>query len=385
MVTMFQKINKSKKNLFGFQELRIEDKPLLKPTMICLSAQARHAKSVYGIVREGMRAARLRTTQDRAAKYDLANFPVQFVGLSYDYQDKSFEDSIAQDYFLPILSNYGSKLPLEQAKNNMRNITFMTYCDGIHVYKDFEVSLVKELQKLGYTNDEIKEIFKELSLIAVETMQDTSTCLATSFQLVDTQDTEIWEIGTKTLIDGLEKQNTNHDFIRTGIHNGIYYYNGNGNHSIKAFFENGNLANSVISIIVSQSLTRSIDKSTEFSFELIQKVINSMIKHYNLGYSSQAILNDIDSCINYPGARILSDFECDNLDIIDELSRKANTLENDNRVTKSQLANEKLQNSKLMKAINDNLSEIDRLTILRAIGWQLHEEDLEKLVQAKKQ
>ena len=62
-----------------------------------------------------------------------------------------------------------------------------------------------------------------------------------------------------------------------------------------------------------------------------------------------------------------------------------NLVENDNRVTKSQLANEKLQNSKLMKAINDNLSEIDRLTILRAIGWQLHEEDLEKLVQAKKQ
>ena len=38
-----------------------------------------------------------------------------------------------------------------------------------------------------------------------------------------------------------------------------------------------------------------------------------------------------------------------------------------------------------MRAINENLSEIDRLTILRTIGWQLNSEDLEKLVQLKKQ
>lgn len=385
MVTMFQKINKSKKNLFGAQELNIKDKPLLKPTMICISAQARHAKSVHGIVREGMQAARLRTTQNRAAKYDLDSFPVQFVGVSYDYKDKSFEDSLAQDYFLPILSNYGTKLTIDQAKRNMRNITIMTYCDGIHVYKDFEVSLVKELQKIGYTNTEIQELFKELSLIAVETMQDTASVLATSFQLVDTQDTEIWELGTKALIEGLEKQNTNHDFIRIGNHNGIYYYNGTGNHSIKAYFNENNLANSIISVIVSQSLSRSIDKNREFSFEAIQKIINTIIKHHNLGYTPQEILTNVDSSLYYPGARVLSDFECDNLDVIDELARKANNLENDNRVTKSQLATERQNNNKLMKAINENLSKIDRLTILKAIGWQLHEEELEELVKAKKQ
>ena len=95
--------------------------------------------------------------------------------------------------------------------------------------------------------------------------------------------------------------------------------------------------------------------------------------------------NRKDSNLDYPGARVLSDFECEHLDIIDDLSRKVNTLENDNRVTKSQLAIERKNNDKLMRAINENLSEIDRLTILRAIGWQLNSEDLEKLVQAKKQ
>lgn len=385
MVTMFQKMDKSKKNIFGFQELRKEDKPLLKPTMICLSAQARHAKSVYGIVREGMQAARLRTTQNRAAKYELTSFPVQFVGMSYDYNDQSFEDSIAQDFFVPILSNDGVKLPIEEAKHNMRNITFMTYCDGVQLYKDFEISLTKCLQQLEYTSAEIKEIMQELVLVAVETMQDISLCLATSFQLVDTQDKEIWELGTKALIDGLEKQNTNHDFIRIGNHHGIYYYNGSGRHSIKEFFEFNNLANSIISTIVSQSLTRSIKHSNEFSFEFIQKMINSIIKHYNLGYTPQEILNDIDSNLDYPGARVLSDFECEHLDIIDELSRKVNTLENDNRIVKSQLATEKKNNDKLMKAINEHLSDIDRLTILRAIGWQLNSQDLEKLVQLKKQ
>lgn len=267
----------------------------------------------------------------------------------------------------------------------MRNITFMTYCDGVVVYKDFESSLIKEMQQLGYTTEEIQEIMKELTLVAVETMQDTSTCLATSFQLVDTQDAEIWELGTKALMDGLEKQNTSHDFIKTGNHNGIYYYKVSGRHSIKAFFDDANLANSIISIIISQSLTRSLVDESAFSFESIQKLINSIIKHHNIGYSAQEILSDVDSSIYYPGARILTDYECDNLDAIDELSRKANTLENDNRIVNAQLERERNTNAKLMAALNEHLSEIDRLTILKAIGWQLHQEDLEKLIQAKKQ
>ena len=102
MITLYKKIEKSKSNLRGIVELKKEDEPLLHPTMICLSAQSPYPKSVFGIIREGMRAARLRTSQSISGSYALSDFPINFVGLTYDYQGDGFGDSLAQDYFLPL-------------------------------------------------------------------------------------------------------------------------------------------------------------------------------------------------------------------------------------------------------------------------------------------
>lgn len=37
-----------------------------------------HPKSVFGIIREGMQAARIRTTQENGPGYDIKNFPAHF-------------------------------------------------------------------------------------------------------------------------------------------------------------------------------------------------------------------------------------------------------------------------------------------------------------------
>lgn len=387
MITLYKKIEKSKSNLRGIVELKKEDEPLLHPTMICLSAQSSYPKSVFGIIREGMRAARLRTSQSISGSYALSDFPINFVGLTYDYQGDGFGDSLAQDYFLPLISKDGKRIDTKQAKKNMRNITFMTYCNGTLTYFDFENKLISMMQELGYSNAEIKSIIKELAVVSVLTMQDTSKCLATSFQLVDVNDPEIYEEATPSLIDGLAKQNTNHDFIQTGNNNGIYYFNGSGKHSIKAFFEDDYLPHAMISAIVSQCLTRSIDKHHEFSFDNMQEMIQSIINHHNVGYTPDEIMKDLDEQIDYPGARKLTSYECEYLDIIDELSKKANNFENDNRLLRQANERQRENYDKLENAIRSTVSEIDYIRIFRQIGYQFSSEDLKKLedfVQAKK-
>lgn len=383
MITLYRRVEKTKNNLRGIEELNRENNPLLHPTMICLSAQGSYPKSVFGIVREGMRAARLRTSQGVAGKYALNQFPINFVGVKYDYQGSSLGETLAQEYFLPLISKDGQRIDIKQAKKNMRNITIMTYCDGTFAYLDLENKLINMMQELGYSETEIKTILNELALVSVLTMIDTSKCLATSFQLVDVNDNEIYEEATPSLIDSLERQYTSHDFIQTGDNNGIYYFDGSGKHSIKAFFDDDYLPHVMISAIISQCLTRSIDKHHEFSFDNMVEMINSIINHHKVGYTPNEIMADLDDQIIYPGARKLSNYECEYLDIIDELSRKANNLDNDNRLLHQANKKQRENYDKLEVAVRNTVSEVDYIRIFRQVGYQFSSEDLQKLEKAE--
>ena len=53
----------------------------------------------------------------------------------------------------------------------------------------------------------------------------------------------------------------------------------------------------MISAIVSQCLTRSIDKHHEFSFDNMQEMIQSIINHHNVGYTPDEIMKDLDEQI----------------------------------------------------------------------------------------
>lgn len=379
MVTLYKKVDKTKENLYGFDVLNKDDIPLLKPTMICLSAQASYSKSIFGIVREGMRAARLRTSQGVAGKYALNDFPINFVGVHYDYKGNGLGNDLAQDYFLPLISQNGQKINIKQAKQNMHNLTIMTYCDGILEYFVLEETLTNLMQEIGYTSLEIKEILQELTIIGVLTMRDMANCLATSFQIVDVNDNEIFDEATPSLIESLQKQETNHDFIKTSDNSGIYYFNGNGEHSIKSLFKDNYLPHALIVAIVSQSLTRSIDKRHEFSFDNMQEMIASIINHYQVGYAPNEILKDLDEQIYYPGSRKLSNFECEYLDIIDELSRKTKNYENDIKILKSHKARLEESYQRLEIATKSTVSELEYMLILQKTGYQFSQEDLDKI------
>lgn len=379
MVTLYKKVDKTKENLYGFDVLNKDDISLLKPTMICLSAQASYSKSIFGIVREGMRAARLRTSQGVAGKYALNDFPINFVGVHYDYKGNGLGNDLAQDYFLPLISQNGQKINIKQAKQNMHNLTIMTYCDGILEYFVLEETLTNLMQEIGYTSLEIKEILQELTIIGVLTMRDMANCLATSFQIVDVNDNEIFDEATPSLIESLQKQETNHDFIKTSDNSGIYYFNGNGEHSIKSLFKDNYLPHALIVAIVSQSLTRSIDKRHEFSFDNMQEMIASIINHYQVGYAPNEILKDLDEQIYYPGSRKLSNFECEYLDIIDELSRKTKNYENDIKILKSHKARLEESYQRLESATKSTVSELEYMLILQKTGYQFSQEDLDKI------
>lgn len=70
-------------------------------------------------------------------------------------------------YFIPLISNNNSKINTINAMKNIRNINFITYCDGAKIYKRIEEILEKRMPELRYTTEEIDLILSQISLAAV--------------------------------------------------------------------------------------------------------------------------------------------------------------------------------------------------------------------------
>ena len=79
MLKLYEKIARTEENLLGIQELEKET-PIIgkEPCLLCISAQSMHPKSVFGIIREGMQAARIRTSQENGPGYDIKKLSISF-------------------------------------------------------------------------------------------------------------------------------------------------------------------------------------------------------------------------------------------------------------------------------------------------------------------
>ena len=78
MITLYNKIEKSRDNTSGFQVVENVEQ-LRRPFLMCISAQNNLSKAIYGIMREGAQAARVLTTQGVAAKFKLNDFPINLL------------------------------------------------------------------------------------------------------------------------------------------------------------------------------------------------------------------------------------------------------------------------------------------------------------------
>lgn len=82
MLELYKRVPKSEEYLYGSRKIQDEENPFLKgPCMLCISAQPKIAKSIFGLTKYGMAMARLRTRGNAGAKIDLENFPVSFLSI----------------------------------------------------------------------------------------------------------------------------------------------------------------------------------------------------------------------------------------------------------------------------------------------------------------
>lgn len=69
--------------------------------------------------------------------------------------------NIVNNLFLPLCvnKNTNTKLPLKEACKNFSNVIFSSFCYGSECVNDLMYELQKQLLKLGYTQDEVQQIY----------------------------------------------------------------------------------------------------------------------------------------------------------------------------------------------------------------------------------
>lgn len=304
MLEVYKKVEKSMENLYGTITITSIDE-LEKPFLLCLSAQDMNPKSVFGIIKEGARAARVNTTDEVAAGFKISEFPVDFLGLKFEKDEiyqRNYEE-IVDSFIYPFLVGNGDKDVLE-IKKRARRINFMTYCDGTLTYANIEKRLVNKLQNDGYSESDIRDILSQIALVAIGTMVDTSDLKATTASFIDVNDIEIYNErtdGYRRLLDSRQRKSI---YGRLKNNNVLYIFEGSGNHSLKEYFLDSNVAKPALSSVLSEFLQNSI--SNEHNNSLASISSDDILKQLNVygdeRKSPLELLRMLDDTLSYGGA-----------------------------------------------------------------------------------
>ena len=258
MIKLYKKTNKTRTNTYGCQEIKnIND--LNNPFILAISGYDNYPKAVFGMIREAAHAARVYTTQEVAAGYDIERIPVDFLGYTYekDETDKTNAQELVEKVLYPFLLLCGNEYHTILRQANKINI--MTFDNGIDKYIEAEKLLIEKLQE-NYSIVEYQNILSNVNVIALGTNQYMFGLYATSISFLDiyTKEKENEEI--LEFIKILETKSKEHlMYAKADKDNSyFYYYLGEGIHTAKNYLSKDSIAKPAISALTVLFLENSL-------------------------------------------------------------------------------------------------------------------------------
>lgn len=178
MIHIYEKVCKNEEYPYGIKEITDEN-PFKNPCIITLIAIPDEVKYINGSLR--MVANLVNPEID--TKY---NINKRILGLGYEnHRNPTIEEinEFIDKYFYPIITEDNKKMEPIKVMKNLRNLTFLTYCNGARNFISIENNLIKKMKYIGYQNKDIKLILSQICLVSVtgNLMQSTgtnTTCIA---------------------------------------------------------------------------------------------------------------------------------------------------------------------------------------------------------------
>lgn len=360
MFTVYKKCEKSLDNLHGVVEVE-NPSELDKPFLFCLAAQESYEKSVFGVIKEGARAARVRTTDEYAGGFKIDEMPVYFLGALYKrnkLKDER-ETSILNDFIYPFIKKGKD---VDEMVKRARMINFLTYCDATKVYVELEKRLIEKLSHDGLSEEDINKIVSQIGVVSIASEVDISKLHANTILFKDANDREVFDFISKTALKKME-QIGREAIIGSLKANGTvttYVYNGTGEHELKAYFDDETIVKSSLCAAVSKLLENSVknmhsDKLIPLSS---RELLQTVMRYSGEFISTSELLTRLDGELSYNGTPRYTKSEDEMLSKLDEsykqLIKARSALETANR----ELEGERKKSTTLMTGIKEKCSDV---------------------------
>lgn len=157
-------------------------------------------------------------------------------------------EEFVNTYFLPLVSINNDRIDKMNAMKNIRNINFVTYCNGTKIFKKIEELLENKMKEFGYSNEEIKLILSQVCLVAISGSAIQEGTKATTLLFGDKND---HSFDTESQLSELKNS-----LIET---NGYFEFvvDGDGNHDFRKYMRDDLKLSSLIKTFLKKALENS--------------------------------------------------------------------------------------------------------------------------------
>ena len=387
MFELYKKVNKSIQYPKGAQKILENENPFLDgPCLLCVSAQDKDNKSLFGFTKMGARMARIRVKGNNGARISLDEIPVSFLSLKSDNEDREENnvEKFVEKYIKPLLIDKdGLAKSKEIAVKAIRNINIMSNCDGTIRATNIIKEIEKILIELNYNSNDIGEILSQISLISFQTEADLSNCQASIIDFHNLNDEEV-EINPNNINDDML---SSHDDSRNGesvkkLKNRIeVLIDGEDSHYVSDYIETGEAMPVIVYTIVSSVLENSIDNKlhnitySPLSIEELFEKAKDILHRIDNGEKKEDLIANLDSSLKYGGQITrLSDRELKLLDMQEQTVEAYDRVKRDSIVIENNEKRLKEDKEKMLQTAKEVCTTGNYYRVLEASGWQLNHE-----------
>ena len=245
---LYEKVPISDNSIYGIQEVKRDSIFKEGPCVIIMLSSTWFLSNINA----AMRYVTNIVNEDIDNHYDPNKrvFGVAYGNYSEEYQgftelvptDEEIADFTSK-YFFPLIEKNDNRISLVKALRNLRNINFITYCNGDKYFKKIESSLKMKMNELGYGEEEQSLLLSQISVASISGQEiPTKGTKATS--LIFSDENDIYYVKPSEKIISC---------------NNIHEINvsGDGDHGLKKYMVN----DSIISNSINTFLTRVLDNS----------------------------------------------------------------------------------------------------------------------------
>ena len=287
MITVYKKVEKNTKFLTGTENYQgglEKDRPFL----LCIGHDNQNN---FDLLQKSLVISRVYSANDYGAFFMLDEMPIDFVSCAINENADYVE--LVNNYLYPFLFANGNNI--ESIKLQAKKMNFLTFsASGCEKYTSIEKMLKDLLKRNNFSDDDIAEIFSQVSLISLGAPVKASTNTATSIYFIDVNDNSC-TFGNNVFKASLKASNLS-NACGTLSKNYLYLFEGNGNNTLNNYFQNDNPAFSRLCSAVTYFLENSIDNKP-----LVPASLQSVIPGFE--QRSSLDVSDVDKKIKYNGTK----------------------------------------------------------------------------------